>query len=125
MILISQYTFHLVLQLQVSDIYHAWDIIVSSYFSSVPDPPNLLNRTYDNIMFSDYEQQIFGFNHIRNTVFNETREIVCYNQTIYDDMRLEVSEYLGLTLTVENMSPYIDPFYSQVAIQILDNDSKQ
>ena len=83
-------------------------------------------------MFSDYEQQIFGFNHIRNTVSNETRGIVCYNQTIYDDMRLEVSEYLGLTLTVQDISTgstyniIIDPsFYSEVAIRILDNDSKQ
>ena len=77
-------------------------------------------------MFSDYEQQILGFNHIRNTVFNETKVIICYNQTIYDDMRLEMSEYLGLTLTVKSSLPtMIDPLYSQIAIQILDNDGKQ
>ena len=78
-------------------------------------------------MFPDYEQHLPGFNHIRNTVFNETRRNICYNQTIYDDMRLEVSEYLGLTLTVvsNKLRAIIDPLYSQVAIQILDNDSKQ
>ena len=52
--------------------------------------------------------------------------IFCYNQIIYDDMRLEVSEYLGLTLAVQDTTvpTYIPPKFSQVAIQILDNDSK-
>ena len=77
-------------------------------------------------MFSDYEQQIFDLIITHNIVFSAT-SVICYNQTIYDDMRLEMSEYLGLTLTVEqNTVPtYIPPKNSQVAIQILDNDSKQ
>ena len=76
-------------------------------------------------MFSDYEQQepVLIFT---NNIIYET-SIICYNQTIYDDMRLETSEYLGLTLAVNDttVSTSIPPMYSQVAIQILDNDSKQ
>ena len=70
------------------------------FFSPAPDLPNLLNGTYNNIMFSDYEQQT---------------------------LILFITEYLGLTLAVHNatVSTYIPPKYSQVAIQILDNDSKQ
>ena len=101
-------------------------ILADILFSPAPDPPSLFNITYDNIMFPDYEQQVLGFNHIRNNVFNETRGNICYNQTIYDDMRLEVSEYMGLTLTViSTVRTYIDPLYSQVAIQIVDNNSKE
>ena len=69
-------------------------------------------------MFSDYEQQTLVFR-----INYATRGIICYNQTIYDDIRLEMSEYLGLTLAVNDT--YVPPKYSQVAIQILDNDSKQ
>ena len=76
-------------------------------------------------MFLDYKQQIFDL--IIDNIFNYTISVICYNQTIYDDMRLEVSEYLGLTLTVNDTYDitYILPKYSQAAIQILDNDSKQ
>ena len=74
---------------------------------------------------SDYEEQIRGINHIRNTVINATRRIICYNQIIYDDIRLEVSEYAGLTLAVRDSSvlTLVRPLYDQVAIQILDDDS--
>ena len=73
-------------------------------------------------MFSDYEQQTHDL-----IIIIYEKSVFCYNQTIYDDMRLEVSEYLGLTLAVYDttVSTYIPPRYSQVAIQILDNDSKQ
>ena len=75
---------------------------------------------------TDYEEQIRGINHIRDTVINETTRNVCYNQTIYNDMRLEMSEYVGLTLTVRDSSvrTEINATYDQVTIQILDDDSK-
>ena len=75
---------------------------------------------------TDYEEQIRGINHIRNTVINATRRIICYNQPIYDDMRLEMSEYAGLTLAVRDSSvlTLVRPMYDQVAIEILDNDGK-
>ena len=75
---------------------------------------------------TDYEEQIRGINHIRNTVINATTRNICYNQTIYDDMRLEMSEYVGLTLTVRDSSvrTEINATYDQVTIQILDDDCK-
>lgn len=79
---------------------------------------------------SDYEQQVFGFNQIRNEEINATRRIICYNQTIYDDVRLEMSEYVGMTLTVDDLETRTtvntleQPMYDQVAIQILDDDGK-
>ena len=99
-------------------------------FSAVPDPFNFFSQSYNVIPFSDYEQQYLLSNHIRNTVINATRRVICYDQPIYDDMRLEVSEYFGMTLTVQSM-PHttvlteVQPMYDQVAILILDDDGKQ
>ena len=75
---------------------------------------------------TDYEEQIRGINHIRNTVMNEMRRIICYNQTIYDDIRLEVSECVSLTLAVRDSSvrTEVHPINDQVDIQIVDNDSE-
>ena len=75
---------------------------------------------------TDYEEQIRGINHIRNIDINATRRIICYNQPIYDDMRLEMSEYAGLTLDIRDSSVFtvVRPMYDQVAIEILDNDGK-
>ena len=74
---------------------------------------------------TDYEEQIRFANRIRNDIINATRRIICYNQIIYDDIRLEVSEYAGLTLAVRDSSviTLVRPLYDQVAIQILDDDS--
>ena len=75
---------------------------------------------------TDYEEQIRGINRIRNTVINATTQIICYNQTIYDDMRLEVTEYAGLTLAVRDSSVHteVQQMFNQVTIQILDDDSE-
>ena len=82
------------------------------------------------IPFSDYEQQQLFSNHIRNTVINATRRVICYDQPIYADMRLEVSEYFGMTLTVQGTThntvlTEVRPMYDQIAILILDDDGKQ
>ena len=75
---------------------------------------------------ADYEEQIRGINRIRDTVINATRRIVCYSQIIYDDMRLEVTEYAGLTLAVRDSSVLteVQRMYDQVTIQIIDDDSE-
>ena len=94
-------------------------------FSPAPDSPDFLGE-YPMAPLTDYEDQIRGINHIRNTVMNEMRRIICYNQTIYDNNRLEVSEYVGLTLAVRHSSVHteVQPMYDQVDIQIVDNDSE-
>ena len=99
-------------------------------FPSVPDPFNFLTQSYEMIPFSDYEQQQLLSNHIRNIGINATRRIICYDQPIYDDLRLEVTEYFGMTLTVQGMPPTttlteLRPMYDQVAIVIQDDDGKQ
>ena len=79
---------------------------------------------------SDYEQPILGFNQIRDKEINATRRVICYNQTIYDDVRLEMSEYAGMTLVVDDLETrttvhtLVQPMHDQVAIQILDDDGK-
>ena len=75
---------------------------------------------------SDYEQQVLGFNDIRDRIINSTRRVVCYNQIIYDDTHLEPAEYIGLTLaiTYDTVPTTVQPMYDQAAILILDSDSK-
>ena len=75
---------------------------------------------------TDYEEQIQFINRIRNAVINATSRIICYNQTIYDDIRLEMSEYAGLTLAVRDASVLteVQPMYDRATIMILDDDGK-
>ena len=80
---------------------------------------------------TDYAQQTRAINAIdgetiRENDFNEIRRIVCYNQSIYDDIRLEDDEWLGLTLSVDRASVLtnVRPMYDQAAIMIQDNDSE-
>ena len=75
---------------------------------------------------SDYEEQIRGLNRIRNIVINATRRIIFYDLPIYDDMRLEMSEYVGLTLAIRDSSvrTLVRQLYDQMAIRILDDDSE-
>ena len=99
------------------------------YFPPVPDPFNFLTLSYNMIDFSDYERQQLLSNRIRSIGINATRRIICYDQPIYDDMRLEVSEYFGMTLTVQaartTLLTEIWPMYDQVAILILDDDGER
>ena len=96
----------------------------------MPDPYNFVTRSYNMIPFSDYEQQQLFSNRIRNIGINATRRLICYDQPIYDDVRLEVSEYFGLTLfndTVRSAIKRINirPMYDQVAILIIDDDGEK
>ena len=81
------------------------------------------------IPFSDYEQQQLLSNHIRDIGINATRRVICYDQLIYDDLRLEPAEYFGMTLTVQGMPPTtvlteVRPMYGEVAILIVDDDGE-
>ena len=98
---------------------------LSSIIITAPDSPNFLGL-YPMAPMSDYEEQIRFINRIRNTVINATRRVICYNLPIYDDIRLEVTEYAGLTLAVRDSSilTLVQPMYDQFAIQILDDDSE-
>ena len=73
---------------------------------------------------SDYEEQTLHFSKISATFINAANRVVCYNQTIYDDSYLEVSEYIGLGLGIRNSTTIaiVDPMYGSAAIEILDDD---
>ena len=78
---------------------------------------------------TDYAQQTIGVNVIDDLVINATRRIICYNQPIYEDLRLEPNEYAGLTLgVIDNVHAtiitHVKPMYDQASILILDNDSE-
>ena len=84
------------------------------------DPPN-----------ADYERQEFRSNVIRNERITELRRRICYNQTIYDDYILEETEYVGLTLEVQDLVEEGGPTtvrtevdIEHTAIRIIDDDSK-
>ena len=104
--------------------------ILFIFFCPVPDPFNFLTQSYNMIPFADDEQQQLLSNRIRSIGINATRRVICYDQPIYADMRLEVAEYFGMTLTVQGMPPTtalteIRPMYDQVAILILDDDGEK
>ena len=88
----------------------------------MPDPFNFVTQSYNMIPFSDYEQQQLLSNRIKSIGINATRRVICYDQPIYDDMRLEVAEYFGMPPTT--VLTEIRPMYDQVAILILDNDGE-
>ena len=75
---------------------------------------------------TDYAQQTVDVNAIDDETITELMRIVCYDQPIYEDMRLEGDECLGLTLGVKGASvnTNVTAFYDQAAICIIDNDSK-
>ena len=75
----------------------------------------------------DYPQQLLGFNDLRNIQIrentnNETRRTICYNQTVYDDVRLEADEWTGLTLTIGASTARTVTGIDDTAIRIIDDD---
>ena len=78
---------------------------------------------------SDYAQQTSAVNAIDDSPISEVMRLICYNQTIYNDMRLELNEYMGLTLGVRDYSltrvlTFVLLTYDEASILIVDNDSK-
>ena len=78
---------------------------------------------------SDFQQQTAAINIIDDILIREEMRIVCYNQTIYDDLRLEANEYAGLTLGVEDypqttVLTLVKELFDQASILIVDNDSE-
>ena len=93
--------------------------------SPAPDEPNFLS-IYPMLDGTDYAQQTIGVNVVDDLVINATN---CYNQPIYEDLRLERNEYAGLTLgVIDNVHTtiitHVKLMYDQASILILDNDSE-
>ena len=61
-------------------------------------------------------------------VITETTRVICYNQTIYDDNRMEDDELFSLTLTVQEYSTpstQVDPLHSNAIVKIVDDDGQE
>ena len=91
---------------------------------SAPDSPNFLGE-YSMVSMTDYEQQTLAVNYMKNTPITETTRLICYNQTIYDDRRVEPVEYIGLTMAIRTSTvmTIVDPAYGQTSIKITNSDS--
>ena len=104
-----------------------WLPIEGITFKTGPDAPTFLG-TYTRAPLTDYEEQTLGVNGLRNSAITETSRVICYNQTVYCDVRLEPTEYFGLGIAVRGSSTVrteVDPVYGQTAVKILDgNDSE-
>ena len=103
--------------------------LLSLYFLSslAPDEPNFLSQ-YSMAEGTDFAQQTRAINVI-DDIISELSRIICYNQSIYDDISLEPDEYAGLTLGVIDFDQttsltIVEPMYDQAAILIVDNDGE-
>ena len=86
-----------------------------------PDAPTFLS-TYAMAPLTDYEEQTLTVNGLRSSSITEISRVACYNQTVYCDTRLELTEYFGLGIAVRELSTVgtnVDPIYGQTAVKIL------
>lgn len=75
---------------------------------------------------TDYKQKTATLNLISDEALTARTIVVCYNQIIYDDQRVELAEYTGLSMDISQASTktLIQPLHKHSAIQIVDDDSK-
>ena len=99
----------------------------SCYFSTAPDEPNFLS-IYPIEDGTDFARQTPATNAIDDTFITQEMRLICYNQPIYDDDCVELDEYAGLTLGVNDLLitvlTIVQPMYNQASILVLDNDSE-
>ena len=77
---------------------------------------------------TDYEKQTRSANGLRGSSITESSRVVCYNQTVYCDTRLELTEYFGLSIAVRASSTVrteVDPIYGQTAIKMMDGSGSK
>ena len=95
--------------------------ILELFFSAGRLPPPLspeASPPFDE----DYPQQLLGFNDLRTIQILETRRTICYNQTVYNDVRLEADEWTGLTLQIGAITVGTVTGIDHTAIRIIDDD---
>ena len=76
---------------------------VTHFAFAAPDPADFLSR-YLMSEGTDYAQQTRTVNAIDDI---KLRRIVCYNQSIYDDLIVELDEYSGLRHSGINVTAYL------------------
>ena len=73
---------------------------------------------------SDYEEETRFSSTIRSTFIEEEKRQICYNQVVYDDERLELTETVGLALVPDDLDTQveIERFYGDSVFFIIDDD---
>ena len=100
-------------------------INISYFVSPAADTLNAIGF-YLRDPLADYQPPVQYFNPIMNMVISEMNRAICYNQTIYDDIRVEEDEFFSLTLIVQDMSTkttIVNPEYNTCVVTIMDDDS--
>ena len=103
-----------------------WKLLIT-IINPGPDAPDFLSQ-YLMLERTDFAQQTGPVNAIDDVFITELMRIVCYNQPIYEDLRLELDEYVGLTLGVREtrttVHTVVRPMYDEASILNVDNDSE-
>ena len=83
-------------------------------------------NNHNMIPGSDYEEETRFASTIRSTFIEEERRQICYNQVIYDDECLELTETAGLGLVPDDLDTLVavEPLYDDSVVFIIDDDSK-
>ena len=74
---------------------------------------------------ADYRPVVEGRNQIRETPITDTTRVICYNQIIHDDKRIEEDEFFGLSLILRvgtHERTEVDSELNSVLVKIEDND---
>ena len=95
-------------------------------YSAAPDTPNRFNGNHPMAPRTDYEEETSRFSTIRDTDITEFKRMICYEQVVYDDLRLEKEEYVGLALVPDDLDTVVEtePLYNESVVIIIDDDSK-
>ena len=93
---------------------------------TAPDSPNRFNGNHPMAPRTDYEEETSRFSTIRDINITEFERMICYEQVVYDDLRLEKEEYAGLTLVPDDLDTVVEtePLYDDSVFIIIDDDSK-
>ena len=75
------------------------------------------------IFRSDYEEET-RLTRAPGIFIEEERRQICYNQVVYDDERLELTETAGLDLVPDDLDTQVEvePFYGDSVFFIIDDD---
>ena len=90
------------------------------------DIPDVITGDHSREPMADFEEETRFHSTLRDELITEVNRMVCYNQVIYNDLCLELTEYIGLGLDeVDNIIEVnIEKRYGDSVIAIIDDDSK-
>ena len=99
-------------------------IILHTSLFPAPDPPMGIFNSHNMIPGSDYEEETRFASTIRSTFIEEERRQICYDQVVYDDERLELTETAGLGLVPDDLDTQVEvePSYGDSIFFIIDDD---